>query len=43
MGGGLSAAEKQLQVEARGAHGRADYKNERTFQEEVDTGAGPRA
>ena len=39
----LAADEKQLQVEAHDAHGRAAHENERTSQEEVNTGAGPRA
>ena len=33
----------KLQMEARDAHGRAAHENERTFQEGVNTGAGPRA
>ena len=41
MGYELGHAEKRLQVEARDAHGRADHKNPRTFQEGVVTGAGP--
>ena len=39
----LAAEEKNLQVEACDAHGRAAHENERTFQEEVNIGAGPRA
>ena len=40
MGDELAPAEN---VEARDAHGRADHKNQSTFQVGVDTGAGPRA
>ena len=39
----LEANNLRLQVEARDAHGRADHKNKRAFQEGVDTRAGPRA
>ena len=38
----LAADEKRLQVEAHDVHGRAAHENERTFQEEVNTGAGPK-
>ena len=39
----LDDSNLRLQEEARYAHGRADHKNKRTFQEGVDTRAGPRA
>ena len=43
MGDEHAADEKRLQLDTRDAHGRAAHEKERTFQEGVDTGAGPRA